>query len=295
MAAMPVAVDLSRLPAPELIEEIDFAAMNTAMRADLATRAPTIDVDDESDPSAKNLETVAYREMLVRQRVNNAAKGNMLAFAKGATLRHLGALFGIEIKVLDPGNPAAGIGPTYESDDELRARIVEAPEAYSVAGPEGAYRALAMEASVDVLDVDVYSPSPAVVELTILSRLGDGTPSAGLLTTVTNAVTGKSKRPIGDRVTVLAAANTNYAIAGTLYLDPGPDSAVVLAQANLQVAAYRDACRRLGRRVALSGIIAAAHVPGVQRAVFTSPVADIVPAHNAAAYCTGIALATAAA
>lgn len=295
MAAMPVAVDLSRLPAPNVVEELNFETILAAISAHMLELDPDFPVLDQADPAVKVMQVAAYREMLLRQRVNSAAKSVMLAFAKGADLRQLGALFGIEIRVLDPGDPDNGVAPTYEPEADLRARIANAPEAYSVAGPEGAYRALAIEASTDVLDVDVYSPSPAVVEITILSREGDGTPSPELIALVSAAVSAKSDRPIGDRVTVQAPGKTDYAIAGTLYLDPGPDAAVVLAQANAQVAAYRDACHRLGRRVALSGIVAAAHVPGVQRVVLTSPVADITPGHNAAAWCTSIALAWAAA
>jgi phage-related baseplate assembly protein len=40
----------------------------------------------ESDPAAKILEVVAFREMILRERINNAAKANLLAFAGGGDL-----------------------------------------------------------------------------------------------------------------------------------------------------------------------------------------------------------------
>ncbi len=47
----------------------------------------------ESDPAYKILEVAAYRELLLRQRVNDASKLYYWPNAKGSDLDHLAALF----------------------------------------------------------------------------------------------------------------------------------------------------------------------------------------------------------
>jgi len=47
----------------------------------------------ESDPAYKILEVAAYREMLLRARINSAAKAVMLPYATGSDLDVLGSLF----------------------------------------------------------------------------------------------------------------------------------------------------------------------------------------------------------
>jgi phage-related baseplate assembly protein len=51
-------------------------------------------------------------------------------------------------------------GSDIESDDNYRQRIYEAPESFSVAGPEGAYKYWARTASNLISDVAVYSRLP---------------------------------------------------------------------------------------------------------------------------------------
>jgi phage-related baseplate assembly protein len=137
MAAGFTSVDLSRLPAPNVVEVIDFEVIRDDMLADLCERAPSFDALVPSDPAYKLLEVAAYREMLIRQRVNDAAKAVMLAYAQRGDLDQLGALLGVERLILDPGNPDAGIPPTMESDEDFRRRIQLSPEGFSVAGRRG--------------------------------------------------------------------------------------------------------------------------------------------------------------
>jgi phage-related baseplate assembly protein len=49
----------------------------------------------------------------------------MLAYATGANLEHLAALYGVERLVTDPGSPTAvpPVAPTMETDAALRARV----------------------------------------------------------------------------------------------------------------------------------------------------------------------------
>ena len=289
---MSIAIDLSQLPVPNVVDAIDYEAILAELLAELQERYPAFNVPAESDPIYKVLEVAAYREMLVRQRVNEAARAVMLAYAAKEDLDNLGALFNVQRLQISPGDPTAIplIPPVYETDADFRRRILLSLQGLSTAGPEGAYIYHALSATGEVLDASATSPSPGEVVVTVLARQGDGTASSQLLTTVDNAVSAEDVRPLTDFVIVQSAEILAYAIAATLYFYPGPDSQVVLAEAREMAQRYANEQHRLGKDITLSGLYAALHRPGVQRVELASPTATITVNRQQAAYCTNITL-----
>lgn len=292
MAGGFTAVDLSQLAVPDVVETLDFEAILAAMLADLRARDPEFDALVESDPAFKILQVAAYRETILRQRVNDAAKAVLLAYAGGADLDQIAANYNIARLVIDAGDPDAipPVPPTLETDASLRRRVQLSFEGFSTAGPVGAYIFHALGADPDVLDVSVDSPAPGDVVVTILSRQGDGTASAGLITTVDGVLSADQIRPLTDNVTVQSAAIVNYTVEAVLTLFNGPDSAVVLAQAEAALAAYIADTQRLGRDITRSAVFAALHQPGVQNVALASPAADIVITPAQAPFCTATAV-----
>jgi len=284
------AVDLSRLPMPDVIEQVDYEAVLAAMRADLQARLPEFTAWLESDPIVKLLEVAAYREMLLRQHFNDRARSVMLAYALGADLDHLGALLGVKRRLLDPGDPAKQQPARYESDADFRRRITLAPESFSVAGPEGAYIYHALGAHADVLDASVASPAPGRVQVHVLSRHGDGQANAALLTAVNTALNADHVRPLTDYLTVTSAQIISYTIEASITTYAGPDASVVLAQSQQRVNAYVAAHHRLGRDVTRSALFAALHSEGVQRVLLHQPESNLLLQRHQAAYCTHITL-----
>ena len=283
-------VDLSRLPAPSVVEVPDYETLYAEAVAQFQALFPSFDATVESDPAVKLIQLFAYRELVVRQRVNDAARAVMVAYAVGTDLDALAALFGVERFIITPADPENNIPAVLESDDDLRRRMVLAPEGFSVAGPEGAYIYHALSASSDVLDASATSPSPGEVVVSVLSRTGDGTAPAGTLAAVTAKLTDQGIRPLTDHVTVQSAAIVNFAIVATLYFFSGPDRSVVLATARAQLDDYLATSRKLGRDITRAGIIAALHPEGVQNVVLTSPAADVVLTRQQAQHCTGITI-----
>ena len=283
-------VDLSRLPAPQVIETLSFDAIYADLLASLQAMVPDFDATIESDPAVKLLQLVAYREMLLRAKINDAARAVMPAFATGADLDQLAALLGVARLTRNAGDPTRGVLAVMETDDEFRRRLVLAPEGYSVAGPEGAYIFHALSADPSVLDASATSPSPGRVVVTILSRTGDGTAPAALVATVTAYLTADTRRPMTDAVTVQSATIIPYAVTATIRTFDGPDAAIVLATARARLDAYVAGCHRLGRDVARSGILAALHVEGVVTVQLASPPADIPIDRTQAPWCSGIAI-----
>lgn len=288
-------VDLSQLPPPDVVEQIDYEAILAEMIADLRQRDPTFDALVESDPAYKILEVAAYREALIRQRVNEACKAVMLAFAKGADLDQIGANFGLQRQVVDPGDPNAvpPVPPTYESDADFRARIQLSFEGYTTAGSEGSYVFHGLNAGPDVKDVQAVSPEPGKVTVYVLSRTGDGEASAELLEAVEAALNDEDVRPLTDQVTVETATIVPYTVEAELEIEAGPDAEVVLQAARAALEQYVTDMHRIGRTVALSGIYQALHRPGVVRVTLTEPSADIETSDGEAPYCEDITLSIA--
>lgn len=288
-------VNLSQLPAPNVVEALDFETIFAAMLADLQARDAVFTALVESDPAYKILQVAAYRELLLRARVNDAARAVMLAFATGSDLDHIGANFGVARLVTNPGNPSAvpPVAPTLETDDAFRARIQLSPEGYTTAGSEGSYVFHALGASGSVKDAQAVSPEPGDVTVYVLAQSGDGTAPPELLATVAEALNAERVRPMTDRLTVLSATIVPYTIDAELVLFPGPDADVVRQAALTAVTAYAEAQRRLGYDVTLSGLYAALHQPGVQRVNLTEPPATVAIDSGEASHCTGITLTTA--
>jgi phage-related baseplate assembly protein len=289
-------VDLARLPPPEVVEPLDFETILAERKARLLALTPAADrpamaatLALESEPITKLLEENAYRELLLRQRINEAARALMLAYARGADLDQLAANYAVERFLLDPGdaNAVPPEPPVWEIDAELRERVQMAFEGLSVAGPEQAYIFHGRSADPRVADVSAISPAPAYVTVTVLARAGDGTAPQDLLDAVATTLNAEHIRPVADRVTVQSVTPVPYTVAATLHLYPGPESEPIMIEAQVRLKAYIAAMRRIGRDIRRSAIYAVLHVEGVQRVELSAPADDVVLDSTQAAYCTG--------
>lgn len=298
MAATIITVDLSQLPKPNVVEPLDFETILAAMLADLQARALAAGVPFtapvESDPAYKILEVAAYRELLLRQRVNEAAAAVMLAYAAGPDLDNIGANYDCQRQTITPADNTT-IPPTpavMERDDDYRARIQLSMEGYSCAGPVGSYQSLSKSASADVLDVSVTTPVGGTVLVSILSRTGVGTAPQPTIDAVTAALTAETVRPLCDTVLVQSATIISYSISATLTFPASVDIATITANATASAQAYANARHKMGASVTVAGVHGALMVPGVINAVLQAPgmTADIAPTDTQATYCTGITL-----
>jgi phage-related baseplate assembly protein len=284
-------INLATLPAPDVVEPLSFETIFSEMLADLKNRDSAFTALVESDPAYKVLEVAAYRELLVRQRVNDAGRSVMLAYAAGSDLEQLGALFGVTRKTLVEANPNANppVVAVYERDSDLRLRIQLSLEGLSTAGPSGAYVYHALKVTT-IRDVSVESPTPGNVLVTVLSQNNNGLASAEEVAAVNAILSSDDVRPLTDNVTVQAAEIVTYAITATVFVNDGPDSSVVLANCISAANDYAAERFSIGSDINLSGIYAALHQPGVEKVVLTSPLGnlDITPVQ--AGRCTAVTL-----
>jgi len=287
-------VDLSQLPAPEIVDVPDFEILLAVRKAAFVALYPAEEQDAvrrtlalESDPVVKQLQENTYREILLRQRINEAAQAVMVAYALGSDLDQLAANYGVGRLVVTPADDSAvpPVAAVMEADDELRLRVPQAFEGLSVAGPTAAYEFHARSADGRVADAAATSPAPATVVITVLSREGNGAAPADLLAVVDAALNDESIRPLADRVTVQSAAIVPYEVNAILYFYPGPEAEPILAAARARLEKYIASQTRLGRDIRRSAIYAALHVEGVQRVELASPAQDVVLDKTQAAWC----------
>ena len=120
-------IDLSQLPSPTIIEELDFETILTEVKAVMVTAFP----DDqqsavaaamtlESEPLNIIAQAMAYRELLLRQRINEGAAACMLSHSTGDDLDNIAANLDTERLVITEATDTADA--VMESDEALRLR-----------------------------------------------------------------------------------------------------------------------------------------------------------------------------
>ena len=291
-------IDLSRLPAPNVVEVLDYESILAERKDELVAAFPAAEQEAiaarlalESEPLTKLLQENAYRELVWRQRVNEAALATMLAFATGSDLEQIAAHFNVyRLTITAATDTEAAV---MEGDTALRERTQMAMEGLSVAGPRNAYIFHARSADGRVADAWADSPNPAEVVLTIQSALGDGTADAELLGVVDIYVGDEDRRPVADRVTLQSAEVIEFEVEAVLHLDTvGPESEPIRAAAEARLATLVNRRRRLGWEVNRSGLDAALHIEGVKRVVLPGWV-DIIATRQQAPYCIGYSVTVA--
>lgn len=296
MASSPsivTAVDLSRLPAPEVVEQLSFDAIRAQMIARFQQLYPAYDAVIESDPVIKALEVGAYQILLMRQNFNERAVSMLLAKARGADLDHLAAFYGVARLIVTPANIITGAVAVMEDDERLRRRVQLAPDGFSVAGPASAYIFHALTADPSIADASTTSPAPREVLVSLLGADGSGIASPAQIAAVTDVLTHDEVRPLTDLVTVQSATIVPFDIDAVLTLASGPDPSIIFAAAQAALTAYLASRRKIGRLISASGIAGALQVEGVETVQLISPVADIAVGDTQAGFAATIMIGVA--
>ena len=183
-------MNLEELGTPSVVEELSLNEILNQMKAKFVEIAPEFTAYVESDPLIKLMEVAAYRELLLRQRINQAAKANLLAFATGTDLDSLASFYGLTRK-------------DGETDEEFRKRIQAKIEGWSSAGSKAAYKFHALNSDSRVKEVNADSPVPGLVRIAILSKENGGVVSEDLLKSVNDYMQREDIRVLTDTVQVV--------------------------------------------------------------------------------------------
>ncbi|NEV49594.1 baseplate assembly protein J [Wolbachia pipientis] len=233
----------------ELMEQLSFEEIFSQMKEELVRRDASFTALVESDPAIKILETAAWRELLLRQRINEAAKGNVLKFAAGNDLDNLAEFYGVERQ-------------DGEDDERFRKRIKAKIVGWSTGGSKEHYRYHALSADSRVQDALVESKVPGSVEISILSTelSTNGIASEELLDIVKKRVTRDDIRVLTDTITVVGCNIIEINIHSRISIKR-PD---IIETVKKKFIEKFESTRRLGWKVTKSWIIANLFVEGVE-------------------------------
>ncbi|WP_105901434.1 baseplate assembly protein [Vibrio gangliei] len=288
-----VNVDMSQLPKPAVIEQLDYEQILQEWIERYQGLDPDYQDVNESDPVYKLMEVAAFREMVLRQRVNDGAHATMLAYANGTDLDVRGADFDVERLVIDKGDPDA-VPPRpqiMESDEAFRYRIQLSNRAKNTAGSADDYEFWALSADGRVKSVATDSPKGTlVVTVSVLSHEGNGAASQELIKLVEDTLTPKGTRPLSDEVVVQSATINEFEVVAELELFSGPDQTEVLSAARQKLDTWLSESHQQGIDLTLDGFYAALRVSGVYKVHLTSPAADIINDQFSAGYANSITL-----
>ena len=280
-------IDISRLPAPEVVEELDFEEILDDRKAELLELLPQEDrgeveeaLEQESEPIAKLLEAGVYRELAMRQKANDQARALMAAYASGTDLDHIGVTY------------YATARQDGEHDADYLQRMMLAPDSWSTAGSTQSYKYHARSADPDIKDITAINNGAGEVLITVLARNGDGVAPADTLDLVREALNAEKVRPLNDRPTVRSADINHFEVSATLELRSGPSADVVAEEARSAVRVYVDERHQLGEDIVLGRLEAELYVEGVERVTLHSPTSDIENDDTQAAYCNSIEVTT---
>ena len=253
--------DLASLPTPAVIEPLSFETIFSELQTEFQSRYPDYSALLASDPAVKLLEVAAYREVLLRNRINAAAKASLLAFATGSDLDHLAAFYGVT-RLLN------------ENDEALRLRTRQRIIGFANAGGAAHYRYWALSASPDVADVEVDSPEPGRVRISVLAKGEADTVPDAVLDAVRAVVLRDDIRVLTDTVEVVAAELIPVTVISRIWLYPDTPMAAFEAI----VPRFKDALAAqsgLGWDLTPSWVIGELQRPGVHKVELLSPTVDI--------------------
>jgi len=260
--------DLASLPTPAVIETLSFETIFSELQTEFQSRYPDYSALLASNPAIKLLEVAAYREVLLRNRINAAAKASLLAFATGSDLDHLAAFYGVT-RLMD------------ESDEALRLRTRQRIIGFANAGGAAHYRYWALSASPEVADVEVDSPEPGRVRISVLAKGEEQTVSNAVLDAVRAVVLRDDIRVLTDTVEVVPAELMPVAVYARLWLYPDAPLET-LAAIQAVFASTLAACAGLGWDLTRSWIVGQLQRAGVHKVELLSPTTDIRVAANQA-------------
>ncbi|BET30902.1 baseplate assembly protein [Wolbachia pipientis] len=248
-----------------IVEKPNFEEIFSRMKEELVRRDETFSALVESDPAMKILEVAAWRELLFRQRVNEAVKGNLLKFATGEDLDNLAEFYGVERQ-------------KEEDDERLRKRVKAKIASWSTGGSKEYYKYHALSADSRVKDALVESPIPGKVQISILSTQLSTTGIAleELLEIVKKQVTRDDIRVLTDTVTVIGCNITEIDIHSRMSISP------VISEEEIKKQFIKkfELAKRLGWSVTRSWIIANLFVEGVENVELIAPREDVVVLGN---------------
>lgn len=175
-------------------------------------------------------------------------------------------------------------GIDEESDDAYRERIQLSPEKFTTAGSDDGYKYWAKTATQNILDVEVYSPSPGEVNVVALMQ-GGTLPTSTELELINEVLSSSKRRPLTDKVNVMSPQQVNYQIELTYYLSTQDVMNIEALQNNINTAVSQFVTwqkTKLGRNINPSKLINLIMQAGAERVEIIAPTLQVLQRYQTA-------------
>lgn len=163
-------------------------------------------------------------------------------------------------------------GADIEKDETYRERLRLVPDSFTTAGSIKSYEFWTKTVSPEIIDVNVSSPSPCIVNICILTDTGPAT--AELKKLVEKSLDDEFKRPLTDKVVVVEPEEMEYTIDLDYYIDKKNEFELIEIKEKVDsaielfIATQRG---KLGKDINPDDLIQLLKNVGVKRCVITSP------------------------
>ncbi|WP_375702681.1 baseplate J/gp47 family protein, partial [Bartonella sp. CL43QHWL] len=209
-----------QLPLPQIIEELSVEAILeqkiTRLTELFAAHHIPYNVEKTAyDPVVIQLQAAAYEELLLRQRINEVARDNLLTFAHGTSLDHLGDFHGVT-RLLD------------EDDERLRRRIRLNRQGHSTGGTAPRYQYFALSSDIHVKDAFVYREGKSpLIHVALFSDAPSGVADEALIAKVQAALDAPHVKMTNDHILVKSAVQRMINVSADFWLLPDEGSFVL--------------------------------------------------------------------
>ena len=260
---------------PEFVEQLSYEAI-LAENIDIVKQlAPAWD-ESPTSQTYKILQNFAYREFLLRERLNSQMLQTLLRFSSGDGVDDIAILGGVLRK-------------DEEEDAELKRRYLLSLEGFSV-GTEAGIKANVLSSPLELGDVQIrvtLTIPQILVEIAALKK--DFTPlsDAADLATLLTELTASDKVMLGVTVNTVAATETAYSIEVTVDYnseESNGEALVALVRRNLYALISRS--QRLNKSIFLDQITGAINqIDDALESTITVPVANLDAVWNRVYIC----------
>lgn len=269
-----MSINLANVPLPAAIEPLSFERVVTDIQADLSQRFPSVapSLQLESALVNKLIQAVAYRETLMRSRVNDAVRAVLAPTARGGDLDNVAARQGVVRLEIAPATPTAPA--VLESDEALLRRYLLSFERAS-AGSRNRYLYEAWTAWPQMHDAKVNGwrehGRPGDVDIVIIGpegRLATEPEKAS----VRAAVTAPGVQQETASVTVINAERIEFGVHVAIETPPGPDAEIIRQEVEARIRAAASVRMAIGGEIPPGLVAGAAYGANVLRVEDLSPV-----------------------
>lgn len=236
--------------------------------------------------------TLAKREQVLREDINQVASSVLLATATEMDLDQIVALFGIKRLEISPEQPDASppLPAVMEDDARLRLRARLSLEALNQSGCKGAYVFHALSSSAHIKDISVFNEDYKTdhINMVVLSDEGRGDTSPeqeDILQSVEQVM--KSTRSVTDDIHINWANIVEFPIKAELSVKEGEDAEAIYQNVKTKTLELLTNNHRLGKNILRDEFYSIMYQPGVENVNLLQPATDMAIGIDSAPYNSG--------